>query len=299
MSSEIGNQQSPIANSNWWLVTLTVNRDDEEIVSALLFELGSTGLVTLEEAPESITLGAYFNEQTVRDVEERLESELERIGRVDMLTACAISEVPEEDWMQKWKDGFEAVKIGDRLIVAPSWKVPEENDGRVVVQVDPGMAFGTGTHETTRLCLEAIEQYWHGDSLLDVGTGTGILAIAASLLEPGSRVVGIDIDPQAVEVARENTAINGVSGRIELMQSQPRDLCNQQFSLVVANLTAEVVVDLMADLTRCVSPKGLMILSGILTVLAKDVERSLLASGFRVTEQREAGEWCALVAVKA
>ena len=184
--------------------------------------------------------------------------------------------------MQKWKEGFEAVEIGRRLVVAPSWKLPEKSQGRVVIQIDPGMAFGTGTHESTRLCLEAIERYWQGDGLL----------------VPGFRVVAIDVDPQAVEVARENIAINSVSSCIELLEGQPRKFCGQGFNVVVANLTAEVIVDLIADLASCLTTDGLMILSGILCELAEDVERALADSGFRVTERRDAGEWCALVALR-
>ena len=201
--------------------------------------------------------------------------------------------------MQKWKEGFEAVEIGDRLVVAPSWKLPAKGERRVVIQIDPGMAFGTGTHETTRLCLEAIEREWHGGSLLDVGTGTGILAIAAALLAPGSRVVAIDVDPQAIGVARENIAINGVSASVELLEGQPLNQAGQSFDVVVANLTAEVIVALMDDLASCLAPERLLILSGILNELAEDVERSLIASGLTVTERREAGEWCALLARRA
>ena len=290
-------RQSPIGNSHWWLVTLCVSRDAEEDASALLFDLGSTGIVTLDESADNVKLGAYFDEETnAGEVKQAVGAEFARSGRQSALIGFSISTVPEQDWMQKWKEGFEAVEIGNRLVVAPSWKLPRKRDGRVLIQIDPGMAFGTGTHETTRLCLQGIERYWHGGSLLDVGTGTGILAIAAALLAPDSRVVAIDVDPQAVEVARENIAINGVSSRVELLEGQPRNLAGWQFNVVVANLTAEVIVDLLADLTSCLATEGLMILSGILSELAEDVEHALGACGFKVTERREAAEWSALVA---
>ncbi|PYT02160.1 MAG: 50S ribosomal protein L11 methyltransferase [Acidobacteria bacterium] len=297
MTSEIRNPQSTIRNSSWWLVTVDVSRDAEEEASALLFELGSTGIITLEESSESLKLGAYFNEMANADeIKRSFEAVFKRAGRGDALIGCAISAVPDQDWMQKWKEGFEAVEIGDRLVVAPSWKLPGKGERRVVIQIDPGMAFGTGTHETTRLCLEAIEREWQGGSLLDVGTGTGILAIAAALLAPGSQVVAIDVDPQAIGVARENIAINGVSTSVELLEGQPLNHAGQSFDVVVANLTAEVIVALMDDLAGCLASKGLMILSGILSELAEDVAHSLVASGFTVTERREAGEWCALIA---
>jgi ribosomal protein L11 methyltransferase len=134
--------------------------------------------------------------------------------------------------------------------------------------------------------------------LFDVGTGTGILAIAAALLVPGSRVVAIDVDSQAVEVARENIAINSLSGSIELRAGQPRELAAEKFDVIVANLTAEVIIDLVADLTQCLALGGRLILSGILSELAIDVERALGAGGFTVTERRVVGEWCALVAMR-
>jgi ribosomal protein L11 methyltransferase len=218
------------------------------------------------------------------------------VGLTDALGALSISAVPEQDWMQKWKEGFDAVEVGERLIIAPSWKLPCNNEGRLIIQIDPGMAFGTGTHETTRLCLEAIERHWRGGSLLDVGTGTGILAIAAASLGPGSRIVAIDVDPQAVKVARENIAINNVSNRIELYEGQPRDFAGQELSVVVANLTAEVIIDLVNDLAACLALRGLMILSGILNELENDVERALIATGFSVIERRHEAEWCLLTA---
>jgi ribosomal protein L11 methyltransferase len=297
MTSEIRNSESAIRNSSWWLITLDVSRDAEEEASALLFELGSTGIVTLEETSKSLKLGAYFNEMAnAGRIKTSVEAVLKRAGRGDALISCTISAVPDQDWMQKWKEGFEAVEIGDRLVVAPSWKLPGKGERRVVIQIDPGMAFGTGTHETTRLCLEAIEREWHGGSLLDVGTGTGILAIAAALLAPDSRVVALDVDPQAIGVARENIAINGVSASVELLEGQPLNQAGESFDVVVANLTAEVIVALMDDLAGCLAPEGLMILSGILSELAEDVERSLVASGLTVRERREAGEWCAVMA---
>src|SRR5262249_35791206 len=138
--------------------------------------------------------------------------------------------------------------------------------GRVLLHMEPGMAFGTGTHETTRMCLEAIERFWSGGSLLDVGTGTGILAIAAALLEPRSRIVAIDVDPVAVAVARDNVAANHVSHAIQIMEAVPSTL-DETFNIVVANLTAEVIVDNMKDLADCLASQGTMILSGILTPL--------------------------------
>jgi ribosomal protein L11 methyltransferase len=283
----------------WNLIALRVAREAEEIVSALLFDLGTTGVVTLEEDERAVKLGAYFDGSVeAREIVEAIDAELARAGKRDELVEISVSEIADQDWMQKWKEGFEAVEIGHRLIVAPSWKLPAGDDERVVIRIDPGMAFGTGTHETTRLCLEALEKRWRGNTLLDVGTGTGILAIAAAKLAPESRITAIDIDPIAVEVARENAEINDAAN-LDIFAGQPKDCRDQKFDVVVANLTAEVIIDLADDLVACVSDSGLIILSGILMSLAASVERRLIESGLEIMERSEAGEWAAIVARKS
>ena len=284
-------------NNIWRVVAFDIAREAEEAVSVALFDLGTTGILTLEEGDARVKLGAYFDEHADMEmIAHSVEAELARAGLHSALFGISISDIPEQDWMQKWKEGFEPVKIGERLMIVPSWKLPCESEGRAVIQIDPGMAFGTGTHETTRMCLEAIEKRWRGGRLLDVGTGTGILAIAAARLAPESRITAIDIDPQAVVVARENVEINGVTGSIEIVEGQPSDYVGRGFDVVVANLTAEVIISLMDDLAGCLSQPGVMILSGILTTLRADVERAIVESGLTVIDRREAGEWAALVA---
>jgi ribosomal protein L11 methyltransferase len=296
----ISNLKSEISTpKKWHLVAVSVSAEAEEAACSLLFELGATGIVTLEESGASIKLGAYFEEQAeVSEITRAIEAELARVSGRDALLAVELSDVPDQDWMRKWKEGFEAIMVGERLIIAPSWKLPYDRGDRLVIQIDPGMAFGTGTHETTRLCLEAIERYARGSEVLDVGTGTGILAIAAALVRPGARVTAIDVDTVAVEVARENVSINNVSASVELFQAQPRDFADRAFDTVLANLTAEVIIALMKDLAGCLAPAGVMILSGILAALRADVECSLTEAGLAVVDRSEAGEWAALVAVR-
>ena len=284
---------------SWHLVAVRIAREGEEMASSLLFDLGTTGIVTLEETSYEIKLGAYFDASArAEDIIRTVETEFARAGLERMLFEISVTEILDQDWMQKWKEGFDPVTVGSRLVIAPSWKLPEIDDDRVVVEIDPGMAFGTGTHETTRMCLEAIEEFWKGGRLLDVGTGTGILAIAAARLVPGSRVTAIDIDPQAVAVARENAEINKVSALIEITEGVPRDFTGRNFDMVVANLTAEVITDLMDDLAGSLKESGILILSGILIELQADVERSIGGSGLKIIKRREMGEWCSLVAGK-
>ena len=281
----------------WNLVSITIASSSDEIASSLLFDLGTTGTITLEESAEQTKLGAYFEEGVDPDsIANTIKAEFARAGRAEDLLAISISAVEDADWMQKWKEGFEPAAIGERLLIAPSWRLPEGIQGRQVIQIDPGMAFGTGTHETTRLCLELIERYWRGGRLLDVGTGTGILAIAAALLQPDARITAIDVDPVAVEVARENIAINHVTDQVSVMEKHAGNVIDQDFDVVVANLTAEVIVDLMGVLAACVRLDGWMILSGILNELSDDVERSAGEAKLNIIEWQNAGEWSALVA---
>ena len=312
MTSE--NPNSAMRNRHWLLVTVEVSREVDEIVGMLLVELGATGLITLDETEDTVKLGAYYDQETTElSLRPYIEEALGPMGAESGLFGLSFEKVVDEDWLQKWKERFDATRIGDKIIVAPSWKVPTvEVEDRVVIKIDPGMAFGTGTHETTRLCLEAIERYWRGGRLLDVGTGTGILAIAAAKLRPGSRVVGIDVDPDAIEIARVNALVNEVTQSVEFLEAQTGDFSRARlqlrasgnggrgsdnaFDVVVANLTAEVIVDLIDALRACLVPDGVLILSGILTDLAADVEDALDDAGLETMERREAGEWCALVA---
>jgi len=276
----------PDGPKTWRLIELEVARHAEEFAGALVFELGTTGIVTLEERDDTVKLGAYFDDQADAErIAGTIQAEFARAGKSSELRSVSFSSIPDQDWMQRWKEGFEPTEIGSRLIVAPSWRLPVEIEDRIVVQIDPGMAFGTGTHETTRMCLEAIEAGWRGGTLLDVGTGTAVLAIAAALLAPGSRITAIDIDPQAVEVARENTAINDASNSVEIVEGGPREFVGCGFDVVVANLTAEVIISLIDDLAGCASASGMVILSGILTTLEADVERAATRAGLTIVER--------------
>jgi ribosomal protein L11 methyltransferase len=287
-----------VTEKSWQLITLAVAREAEEMASALLFDAGTTGIITLEESDDAVKLGAYFEASAhAEEIARDIEAGFARAGIRSSLMSMAITAVADQDWMQKWKEGFAPIAIGERLVIAPSWKLPDTNE-RIVIQIDPGMAFGTGTHETTRMCLELLEAHWRGGRMIDVGTGTGILAIAASKLAPHSEIIAIDIDPLAVKVARENIDINHASGTIDIREGQPAEYAGGAFDVVVANLTAEVIIALRSDLVGCMATSGTLILSGILTTLAADVERALKEAGLSIIERRAAGEWTALVAAR-
>jgi ribosomal protein L11 methyltransferase len=161
------------------------------------------------------------------------------------------------------------------------------------------MAFGTGTHETTRGCLEMLEKYWRGGSLLDVGTGTGILAIAAVKLRPGSRVVGFDLDPEAIEVALENAAINGVADEIEIEVNKLGSYHGQEFDLVLANLTADALITLSPEFPHVLKPQGALIISGVLLEQTDDVRAALESHNLSVIEMKPDGEWITMALRKS
>jgi ribosomal protein L11 methyltransferase len=201
-------------------------------------------------------------------------------------------EVADQDWLGEWKKNWQPVKTG-RFIVAPPWSDIPEASEQVVIRIEPGMAFGTGTHETTRLCLMAIEKYFAGGSFLDVGTGTGILAIAAAKLFPDARIEAIDTDALAVEIAAENARLNNVETNIEFRVGTV-DETTASADFVCANLTAEVIVSILPQLIGATC--GRLVLSGILDVQLEVVSARLQESG--VPEPLEIisdGEWVALI----
>jgi ribosomal protein L11 methyltransferase len=264
---------------NWYEISCVIPVSSTDAVCALMVEMGSTGVIVDERKldtfvvpdPDEVytdtyTIKAYF---PVRSTPEALLSrlhaclkrDLEGGGRFDL----AWREIGAQDWAEGWKQYFSATPIGESLVVCPSWE-DAEFPGRTVVTLDPGMAFGTGTHGTTRLCLEFIAARHDAGTpvrdILDVGTGSGILAIAALALGAGT-AIACDIDPVAIETARANARVNGVEDRMEATL-EPLAEIDGCFDLVVANILAEENVRLASELCEHVAPGGDLVLSGIL-----------------------------------
>ena len=224
----------------------------------------------------------------------------------ERLTAAGIShellstEVSEEDWANNWKAYFKPLPIGDKLLIRPTWEPAENDQGRVMLSIDPGMAFGTGGHDTTRLVLETLEKYITSDTdLLDVGCGSGILSIAALLLG-ARRAMGVDIDPLAVKTARENGLINHLSEpRYTIVEGDLVEQISGQYDVVCANIVADAIIALSPSISRFLKPGGVYITSGIIDTREEDVQAALAACGFVVTERRERGGWLCLVCRQA
>jgi ribosomal protein L11 methyltransferase len=280
----------------WYAVEVEIARVGETAATTQLWALNTTGVEISEDAnnPDFVTLRAYFNSTPdTEKLRERILRDLKLIGLPEFaLRGITSLTVADQDWLAEWKKGYEPIAVGQSLLICPSWRRDQaRNSDRIVIEIDPGMAFGTGTHETTRGCLELLEKYWKGGSLLDVGTGTGILAIAAVKLRPGSRVVGFDLDPEAVEVALENAAINGVADEIEIEVNKLSSYQGQDFDLVLANLTADVIIPLSPEFPQVLKPQGALIVSGVLREQTDDVRAAFESQNLSLIEMMPEGEW--------
>lgn len=281
------------------VISFSVPSETGEAVSEALWECGTLGVETVSETPERISLRAFFPPDADPDVvRPAVEAAIWVFGHLpEKLEDFESVEKPNEDWLKNWKDGWTCQAIGDRWLIVPSWRRDEalanpDWNGRLWIEIDPGMAFGTGTHETTRLCLSLFDTAATSvASVLDVGTGTGILAIAAAKAFPDASVLACDNDPEAVTVARENVAINGLADRLELRVASAEDYPADGFDIVFANLTADVIIPMANDLLRVTKAGGFLILSGILDVQIDSVTGTMIAAGGQVAEVRADGEW--------
>ena len=228
--------------------------------------------------------------EAVSFIEGRLRAE--KIAYTLELVNCK-----KEDWENNWKQYFKPVKVGKQLLIHPVWIEDYDPQGRKVLHLEPGIAFGTGTHETTRLCMEALEDYVTEDTvMLDVGCGSGILSAAAMLLGAKS-VVGVDIDPLAVKVAKENGAMNGFyEPAFTMLQGNLTDRITGKYSVVTANIVADAIIELTPQIKRFLLPEAVYIVSGIIDTRADEVADVLTANGFRVIRRYEDGGWVCMTA---
>ena len=265
-----------------------------EAVEYALMEAGALGTETDDGPNEILRVTAYFENAPDR---ERVREELLAALQIYGLPSTAVRdmkvrEVENRDWLEEWKKNWQPVEVG-RFLIAPPWSEIEHIPDRVVIRIEPGMAFGTGTHETTRLCLSAIEKYFAGGSFLDVGTGTGILGIAAAKLFSRARIEACDTDAEAIAIARDNAAANNVLERIEFRVGSV-DQSTASFDLVCANLTADVILALLPELLNVTC--GRLILSGILNEQIEAIAARLNECGVSSSwEIMQDGDWACFV----
>ncbi|HJU91607.1 MAG TPA: 50S ribosomal protein L11 methyltransferase [Pyrinomonadaceae bacterium] len=277
----------------WHALDVELEAGAREAVEYALMEAGALGTETENSDDALIHVTGYFDTVPQR---ERVRDELFEALRIYNLPTSSVRdmsvrEVAEHDWLEEWKQNWQPVAVG-RFVIAPPWSNLPDGHDRIVIRIEPGMAFGTGTHETTRLCLQAIEKHFAGGSFLDVGTGTGILAIAAAKLFPEARIEACDTDEVAITIARENAGANGVSHQIEFRVDSIDD-STASADLVCANLTADAIVRLARTLVSVTC--GKLILSGILESQIDMVRAALHECGISDVEIAQDGEWVALI----
>lgn len=204
--------------------------------------------------------------------------------------------VDDGQWKDSYKEHFKTIDLTDNIIVKPSWEPVPENNTKKILELDPGMAFGTGDHATTSMCAVLMDEAGcEGKKVLDIGTGSGILAIAADLLG-ASDILGVDIDPSAVEVAIENAEVNGCGDNVRFIEGDLTKGIDFRADIVVANLMAEMVVMLISSVREHMLPEGVFISSGILVEKKDMVIKALDKAGFETVKVMKKGEWCAILA---
>ncbi len=250
-------------------------------------------VLDIEKTMPKLSVYLDGDEEGAKKAEE-LESALSSFKDVTMEKVI----IDDEDWKDKWKEYFKPAKVGEKIVVKPTWEPYEPRAEELVIEIDPGMAFGTGTHETTSLCIKLMEKYISkGDKVLDVGCGSGILAIGAALLGAGE-VLGVEIDPVAVKIAEENIRLNKVENVAEAKYGDLTKGVDFKADLVVANLMADLVKLLSEDVAKHMEKEAYYISSGILDEQVVSVVDYMRTLGFKILEVKQDGMWCAVVAQK-
>jgi ribosomal protein L11 methyltransferase len=333
----------------WHEVTIHTTEEAIEMITNFVHELGAGG-VSIEESgtlnkKRDTSLGQWY-EKPLNDIPEgravikgyfsegtdmettvgSLKESIVELSSFDIDTGNPVIEqqdVDDEDWANAWKQYFKPLRISERLTIKPTWEEYEASPGELIIELDPGMAFGTGTHATTALCLRTLEKViGEGDDVIDVGTGSGVLAIAAARL--GARhVLALDLDPVAVSSANENARLNGLDDRITVRQSDLLEAIGaagrtgggaaqkpdetpvssetgvrMPVQVVVANILAEILLLFMDDVYKALAPGGIYVASGIITSKEEVVVRGLEQAGFQVKDRFYEGDWVAITAGK-
>lgn len=298
---------------NWLEVSMVVNGELAEAVADVMARFAYSG-VMMEQGVKyndeedagtptgPITVRAYLEmDNQIEEKRQKLEESLYYLGMIQPLPAATYRQVADQNWMEAWKQHYKPILIGERVIIVPAWMESPDPD-RVAIKIDPGMAFGTGTHPTTQLCLELMEKEFdtrRPAHIIDVGCGSGILSIAAIKLG-ATTALGIDIDAGSVQNSRENADSNGIGDEFILGVGSVDEIRSGQFAfdrapLVVANILAPVIVRLFdGGLADLMEPNGAIILSGILQEQEGRVIEAAQAQGLRLNERRQMGDWVAL-----
>ena len=307
---------------SWLEVSMTVSGELAEAVADVLARFAPNG-VTTEQAVDftndedegtpvgPITVRAYLPaDENLEETRRKLEQALHYLGMIQPLPDPVFTPLADQNWMEAWKERYQPIPIGQKLIIVPAW-LDSPDAARIAIKIDPGMAFGTGTHPTTQLCLELLEAHVpQGGDVIDVGCGSGILSVAALRLGAGF-ALGVDIDEASVKASRENAEANGIpEGKFVVRQGSVAEVLEGRFRapeaqggrvirsapLVLANILAPVIIRLFGqELGKLAAPGGALVLSGILEEQAGGVIACAQEHGLKLVERRQAGDWVALL----
>ena len=309
---------------NWIEITIHTTNEASEIVESILLDYGSTGVAiedptTLEENlhddfgtivelsptdyPEvGVIVKGYINELNFDDETfNRFKDELEQLGKninIGEFFKIETTTIQDSDWENSWKDYFDILNIGEKFVIVPTWREYDNEEDKYVINIDPGMAFGTGGHETTSLCIKNLEKYVKPhDNIIDVGCGSGILSIAASYLTDGS-LKAVDLDKLAVDVSRENFALNNLENRIEVEEASLLTKETKKYDVIVANILAHIIELMLEDAYKLLEDGGYFITSGIIKDKKDELLEKMLKQGFKLVEETSDNEWYSFVATK-
>ncbi len=309
---------------NWIEITIHTTNEASEIVESILLDYGSTGVAiedptTLEENlhddfgtivelsptdyPEvGVVVKGYINELNFDDETfNRFKDELEQLGKninIGEFFKIETTTIQDSDWENSWKDYFDILNIGEKFAIVPTWREYENEEDKYVINIDPGMAFGTGGHETTSLCIKNLEKYVKPhDNVIDVGCGSGILSIAASYLTDGN-LKAVDLDKLAVDVSRENFALNNLENRIEVEEASLLTKETKKYDVIVANILAHIIELMLEDAYKLLEDGGYFITSGIIKDKKDELLEKMLEQGFKLVEETSDNEWYSFVVTK-
>ena len=302
-----------MADPAWLEISFYVNAELAEALAELLSRFLEGGVV-IENDPSEINsekLGGKLRVFGYLPVDSQMEERKKKIaeasrylGQIEKVPEPSYTFIEDANWMEAWKQHYHPIEVGKKILILPAWIDPPSDGDRIVIQIDPGMAFGTGAHPTTQLCLEWLERLIKpGSSVIDVGCGSGILSIAAAKLG-ADRVLAVDVDKKAVELARESAVLNNVGNRIDIVRGSVKEILDEQYSIthapiVVANILSRTLMNLLTQgLGNLITRDGRLMLSGILKENEKDILGVLDELSLQVEQRIAMQDWVALVVKK-
>lgn len=291
-------------------MTINTSKDKKDIIEGILFDYG---IYTTEEISSDIVdeldqdekdwdfidyplLNSKEDVFAIRVYPENMEdaNSLKAELSAKNLGQCNIEEKDDEDWANNWKKYYKPLEIGKKLAIVPEWE-DYDNDGREIIKINPGMAFGTGTHESTYMCLELLEKYVNkDDEIFDIGCGSGILAIAGLKLG-AKRALAVDIDDKCIDASHENAGLNNLEDKMEIKKGNLLDVVKGRADLIVSNIIAEIIVDEIKNLKNHMDKGGIFITSGIIKERRQMVIDALEENGFEIIDELEKNNWVAIV----